>query len=116
MYLRKKFICTDLGIRPDALNEWIKRGIFPQGVVLNPGSGREIIGFPEEVYEAWKASRPQRQATAPTLANAARRASAAARKAARQAVITNGNNAPTTDADGSETVMQPMRPFLTRPK
>ena len=61
--LRKKQILDDLGIYGSTLDQWIKKGHFPEPTVLNaPIGGREIIGWPQSVYLQWRASLPVRQA------------------------------------------------------
>jgi predicted DNA-binding transcriptional regulator AlpA len=83
-YLRKPYIVNDLGITSATLWQWIKAGYYPQGVILNPGSGREIVAWPEEVHEAWKASRPARFASHPERLHKGRRAKAVARQEAQE--------------------------------
>jgi predicted DNA-binding transcriptional regulator AlpA len=58
--LRKKEICADLGINPSTLDAMIKRDDFPPPIIISSGQQREILGWLESEYRAWKDSRPKR--------------------------------------------------------
>jgi predicted DNA-binding transcriptional regulator AlpA len=65
------------------LSNWIKRGDFPEPVVLNPGQRREIVAWRESDLIKWQATRPQRAARpASDAAYAARREQARQRREA----------------------------------
>ena len=65
-YVRLSTIIAELGIDASTFWSWRKTGVFNiDGVVLNPHAARQILVFPVEEYEAWKASRPRRMARSP---------------------------------------------------
>jgi predicted DNA-binding transcriptional regulator AlpA len=61
--LRKQRILQLTGVTAATLHGWIRRGTFPMPLVLNAGSKRELVAWPESVFLAWRNSLPERMAT-----------------------------------------------------
>lgn len=99
------------------MRDWIDRGDFLEPLVLNPGQKREIIGWRTSVYEAWKASLPQRSAK-PITANAYSTEARAKGRRTRAAGRAHSATAPTRrraghdGADQAATVTNAMAPIV----
>jgi predicted DNA-binding transcriptional regulator AlpA len=63
--IRRRQILEELGVDNATLWSWIKRGTFPEPLVLNPGQAREIVAWRQSDYLAWRQSLPQRLARSP---------------------------------------------------
>lgn len=75
-------------VHPSTGWAWIKRGDFPQPLLLNPGERRSVVAFREEDVTRWMAERPEGLGR-PLAAAAyeARREKAQQRRAANEAPV-----------------------------
>lgn len=85
--LTRAFILRDTSVHTSTLSQWVKEGLFPEPLVLNPGAAREICGWLASDYARWKASRPRRapKAISPNSYSLTARAKARETRAAKRA-------------------------------
>jgi predicted DNA-binding transcriptional regulator AlpA len=61
--LRKARVLQLVGVTAATLHGWIRTGRFPKPLILNEGSKRELVAWPESTFLAWRNSLPERLAT-----------------------------------------------------
>lgn len=65
-YLATSAVAQRLGLSPETIRAYIKRGMLPEPDAILDDRGRMLRGWLPATIDAWQASRPRPRITAPT--------------------------------------------------